>query len=95
MITFAEHCPLTKQRHSFTLSYDDVLHAKKLEFIAVTIRYSNAAEPGICASRSRALMEAIYKVIEWEKGLVTKHPLLPNAGTYRDVKKELKADEVN
>lgn len=33
----------------------------------------------ICAARSRALMEIVYRVIEWEQGLVEEHPLLPDA----------------
>ena len=87
MLTFSQNCPLTKERHTFTLTYDDVLSTKRLEMIAAQIRYSTAGETGICASRSRALMQMIYKVIEWEKGLTANHPLLVHAGPYQDMAK--------
>ncbi|KAJ6787008.1 hypothetical protein PWT90_07433 [Aphanocladium album] len=82
MVTFSQLCPVTGEQHSFTLAREDLLSAKTLEGICYSIRWSNSiGSAGICAARSRALMELIYKVIEWERGLLEEHPLLPDAGS--------------
>lgn len=72
--TFVAFCPASKTRHSFTLAINDILCLEKLEDIAKDIRY---ASPGkLSQERSRALMEVIFKVIEWVKGERKKHPVL-------------------
>ncbi|KAM3430950.1 hypothetical protein NHJ13734_007515 [Beauveria thailandica] len=84
-VTFYSCCPVTRMQHSFTLDHDDVLSSEKLEEIAKNIRYSWPRK--MSEERSRALMEVIYKVIAWEKGATSEHPVLPNLGSYPDAKK--------
>ncbi|KAM3560387.1 hypothetical protein ARSEF4850_003673 [Beauveria asiatica] len=75
----------TRMQHSFTLNHNDVLSSEKLDEIAKNIRYSWPRK--MSEERSRALMEVIYKVIAWEKGATSEHPVLPNLGSYPDAKK--------
>lgn len=82
-ITFAFRCPFTKERHTFTLSHDDVLSVSRLETIAYEIRHSQEFTKGLSAGRSRALMELIHIVVQWKNGTWAKHPLLPSVGTYK------------
>ncbi|KAJ3476365.1 hypothetical protein NLG97_g9155 [Lecanicillium saksenae] len=88
MVTFSRQCPVTSEQHSFTLTREDLLSAKTLEGICYSIRWSKGfGSEGICAARSRALMELIYEVIEWEKGLRDTHPLLLDVGSLMPNKK--------
>ncbi|KAM3544014.1 hypothetical protein ARSEF1564_003123 [Beauveria bassiana] len=84
-VTFYHVCPVSSKQQSFTLDHDDVLSSEKLEEIAKKIRYSWPRQ--MSEERSRALMEVIYKVIKWEKGYTSEHPVLPQLGSYPEAKK--------
>lgn len=88
MITFAQACPVTYKQHSFTIPSDLLFSAKDMmNDLTANILWSTSREPGDSESRCRALMEVIYKVIAWEKGLLQQHPVIPNLGPFPNGKK--------
>ncbi|KAM3493017.1 hypothetical protein MY3957_003734 [Beauveria namnaoensis] len=67
-ITFSEQCPVTQMRHSFTFPRHMLLSGRRMEDTASRLWYSTTSEIGLCESRSRALMEMIFKIVALGKG---------------------------